>query len=157
MPKTMPRQKRGESRQDYATDRSFIDAVQARFGELSFDLAAIADNTVVPGAYFDEQRNSLSQSWHLISGVLWLNPPFSNIAPWARKCALEARQGARILFLTPASVGSDWFEKHVHRHAFVLALTSRLRFVGAKDPYPKDCMLSVYGQGINGFDTWKWR
>ena len=148
---------RGGSRQDYATPRDFLGAVEQRFGRIEFDLAASAQNTVVPGAYYDERRDALSQSWHLIGGLCFLNPPFGRIKPWARKCMLEARQGARILFLTPASVGSDWFADYIHRHAYVLALRPRLVFVGESNGFPKDLQLAVYDRGLTGFDTWKWK
>ncbi len=39
----------------------------------------------------------------------------------------------------------------------VLGLSPRLTFEGTKDPYPKDLMLSVFGYGMNGFDTWRWK
>lgn len=45
----------------------------------------------------------------------------------------------------------------MNRKAMVLGLSPRLTFKGEKDPYPKDLMLSVYGQAYSGFDTWNWR
>ncbi len=101
------------------------------------------------------------QEWHKIPGILWLNPPFDNIAPWAKKCAEESRKGAKILFLTPASVGANWFSSHVHRLSFVLGLNGRLAFDPANPTwgYPKDCILSCFGLagGVTGFDTWAWK
>lgn len=155
MPRKMPAQKRGESRQDYGTPPELKAALERRFGPLAFDLAATAENTLVPGAYFDEWRNSLVQDWARIGGTLFLNPPFAQIMPWAKKCRAEAEQGARILMLVPAAVGSVWFATHVHRHALVLALVGRITFVGETQPYPKDCMIAAYGWGV-GFDCWRW-
>lgn len=148
---------RGKSKQDYSTPPDFMQAVLGRFGPISFDLAASEDNAKHP-SFYSIADNSLVQPWHKIPGTSWLNPPFDLIAPWAEKCAAECRLGARILFLVPASVGSNWFRDHVHRHAFVLALNGRIAF----DPnnptwgYPKDCMLAGYGFGV-GFDTWTWK
>lgn len=134
-------------------------AVVARFGRPHFDLAAQYDNAKASD-WYDPENDSLKQAWHqlpyLPSGLLWLNPPFSNIAPWAAKCAEESAKGARILFLVPASVGSNWYAQHVHGKALVLFLNGRLKFVGAKDPYPKDCLLAVYGEQP-GFEVWKWK
>ena len=39
----------------------------------------------------------------------------------------------------------------------VLGLSPRLTFEGETDAYPKDLMLSVFGFGLHGFDTWRWR
>lgn len=157
----MPRQKPNRSRQDYATPWDFIEAVERRFGKLEVDLAATKANAKAPWCVTPEQ-DSLSISWaeRFADKLCWLNPPFGNIEKWAAKCAQESekfRKG-RILFLTPASVGARWFERHVHNRANVLTLLSRLTFVGEDQSYPKDLMLSVYGRGaLHGFDTWDWR
>ncbi len=157
--KKMPAQTPGKSDQDYGTPREFILAVQHRFGRISWDLAAHEGNHVCD-LWIGEQQDALSLNWAAeLKGVLWLNPPFGDIPTWARKCAMEAKRGARILFLTPASVGTNWFWSHVnpHRDALVLPLSPRLTFVGETNPYPKDLMLSAYGFGTVGFDRWKWR
>jgi DNA (cytosine-5)-methyltransferase 1 len=147
---------RHRSKQDYATPWELIRAVEDRFGPISVDLAASPANTKAT-SYFTEEDNSLIRFWHKYPGILWLNPPFSNIAPWAKKCANESAQGAKIIMLAPASVGANWFVEHVHQKAMVLALQGRITFEGATDPYPKDCILSCYGFGVVGFDVWKWR
>lgn len=162
MGKKMPKQKPGESKQDYGTPPEFIQAVEARFGMLTFDLAATSRNTVVPDTpsgicrYFSRRKNSLAQDWRMIHGLLWLNPEFERIGRWAEKCAASASSRTRIMLLTPASVGSEWFANHVHPNAITLGLRPRLIFVGERQPYPKDLMLSLFGFGARGFDTWRW-
>lgn len=146
---------RGSSRQNFATPPEFVHAVEARFGAITVDLAASADNAKAP-AWIDEERNSLLVDWHKFDGLLWLNPPFAHIKPWARKCDVESALGARIALLVPASVGSEWFNDHVHGRALVLPLRPRLTFVGADDPYPKDLMLCVFGEPA-GFEPWRWK
>jgi phage N-6-adenine-methyltransferase len=145
--------KRHQSRQDYATPWEFMDPVVKRFGEISCDLAAHAKNKKCD-RFFSPKEDSFSQHWHKIPGILWLNPPFNDITPWARKCAAESDKGAQILFLTPASIGSCWFADYVFSKALVIGLTGRISFDG-KAPYPKDCMLSCYGFGA-GFEVWDW-
>ncbi len=144
---------RGKSRTDYATPWPFFHAVQNRFGPVTYDLAAHAQNAKHEN-YFTEAQNSLIQPWSEIPGWLWLNPPFDRITPWAKKCAEEAELGAKILFLTPASVGANWFAQHVHGHALILGLNGRISFDGIA-PYPKDCILSIFG-AESGFDVWRW-
>ncbi len=158
--RTGPSMNKGKSRQTYGTPPEFIEAVRIRFGNLAHDLAASGENTVCRHHFYDEQQNSLIQPWHRLdvgSGWLWLNPPFADIESWAKKCAEEANHGARILLLTPASIGTDWFANHVHGKALVFGISPRLTFVGCDDPYPKDLMLSVYCYGAHGFDVWRWR
>lgn len=151
----MPEQKPGRSKQDYGTPREFIEAVERRFGPISFDLAASSHNKVVD-AYFDERKDSLKQTWRRIPGLLWLNPPFGDIDPWAEKCADESKHGARIAFLTPASVGANWFQDRVVPSAHVLELSPRLSFDGVH-PFPKDLVLSVFYAGLTGRSGWRWR
>ena len=162
---------RGQSRQDYETPTDFIEAVVKLFGKLEWDLAATAENKKAPqhfGPGSPWNENSLAMRWQFAdtdyrptSPLCWLNPPFADIAPWAKACAFEQFHNPRFrgLLLTPASVGSRWFEAFVFKKARVLFLGGtnyRLKFVGAKDPYPKDCMLSCFGYPP-GFEVWDWR
>lgn len=155
----MPAQRPGTSKQDYGTPPEFIAAVERRFGRLHVDLAARADNAKAP-LWITPQEDSLSVAWaqRFPGHLAWLNPEFANIDPWAEKCAKEGGvRRLRVLLLTPASVGTEWFAEHVHGRAIVLGLRPRLTFEGCEDPYPKDCILSCFGLGVSGFDLWRWK
>lgn len=160
-PRKMPEQKPWKSKQDVGTQPEFLRAVERRFGPIRWDLAAHRDNHVVPqylGPGSTHGEDSLKVSWHLLGGLLFLNPEFSDIDPWAEKCAAEGARGARVKMLVPASIGTDWFREHVHHKALWLALSPRLTFVGHKDPYPRDLILCCYGPWVApGFDCWRWR
>lgn len=157
MNKTGASLNRGGSKQDYQTPNDFIGAVERRFGDLMFDLAA-SENNRQAHLFYSIEENSLTQDWSILGGNLWLNPPFSDIEPWARKCAeTSANDNRRILFLVPASVGSEWYRNWVEPYAYVLGLNPRLTFVGCEQGYPKDCILAVYGHGLTGFRTWRWK
>lgn len=157
-----PAQKPGQSEQTVGTPPEFIDAVERRFGPITFDLAATKTNRVrqVPwyGPGSPDGENALVKPWNqLPSGLLWLNPPFEDIAPWARKCRMMGEHGARIAFLVPLSSG-NWARDHVHGHGQVEALNPRLRFIGHKSLYPKDLMLVLHGPGFTvGFNVWRWK
>lgn len=165
----MPEQKPGRSKQDYATPWEFIKAVKQRFGGLDVDLAAHADNNRCV-RFVSPEEDSLSLAWdeEFAGRRCWLNPPFENITPWAEKCAksvsdaFNAQVNLEVLFLVPASVGSEWFRLHVHRKALVYAINPRISFDG-KHPYPKDCMLALYSadhivaEVAPGFDVWRWK
>lgn len=157
--KTGPSMARGTSKQDYETPMEFIEALERRFGGISFDLAASKENAKAPD-YYTAEQDSLKQDWHkldaLNNGWLFLNPPFANIEPWAEKCAAEMKLGACILFLVPASVDSVWYWKHVAPHACVLALKQRICFDG-KNGFPKGLILAVYAYGLKGFQPWDWK
>jgi phage N-6-adenine-methyltransferase len=154
-PRTGAAMNRGGSKQDYETLDDFIDAVMKRFGPIDWGLAARVDNAKAM-RHITPEKDSLKTDWCHFAGVLWLNPPFDNITPWAKKCADSIGVARRILLLTPASIGANWFRDHVHGKALVLALNGRLTFKGTDAPYPKDCILSVFGLAP-GFDVWSWR
>jgi phage N-6-adenine-methyltransferase len=151
----MPKQAPGKSKQDYETPSELLRAVERRFGRLHVDLAARPDNAKAP-RFVTPERDSLKVDWsaEFWGSRCWLNPEFADIAPWAAKCSTS--RGLHIFLLTPASIGANWFAEHVHGKAVVLGLSPRLTFVGASDPYPKDCMLSIFGFGVAGFDVWRW-
>lgn len=156
---TEPRQKPHASKQNYATPREFIDAVERRFGPIGFDLAAELETCVAQSyRFFSKEDDALSHDWAKIydGRFCWLNPPFGDIARFAAKCALEAEKGVRILMFVPASIGSNWFRDHVLGKAMVLGVNPRMSFDGVA-MYPKDLMLCVYANGVNGFDQWRWK
>jgi phage N-6-adenine-methyltransferase len=155
----VPQQNPGRSKQDYGTPPEFIKACKDRFGDLFVDLAATSENTVC-NSWIPPEIDSLKQDWVCAYQYerCWLNPPYSNIEPWAAKCADYAKRSrGEILFLVPASIGSNWFVKHAKDCSVVIALNGRLSFVGTDGPYPKDLILCVYSRGLTGFQTWDWR
>jgi hypothetical protein len=175
---TMPRQKPGLSKQDYRTPPDFLTAVKRRLGiaEFKFDFAADATNTVAE-AYWSKEVDALRIQPHvwalMASGTNqtalglgagrfpelwgWLNPPYANIAMWARACYEMKLCGGQVAFLVPAAVGANWYLSYVHEKALVLALNGRLSFDGV-GPYPKDLILALYSPHLDpGFDVWRWR
>lgn len=163
-----------DSKQDYATPPELIRAVEHLLGPVVFDLAASASNTKhprylsAPGSNDPRSIGEDALSWHWQTpwneyrvqdgpSIMWLNPPFADIGPWAKKCAKEGKAGASIAFLTPASVGANWFRDHVVRHADVYFLNGRVSFSGGP-LYPKDCMLSHFHPRAEGrVAIWNWR
>ena len=163
---TTPRQQPGRSPQDYRTPRGFLKAVTRRLGveKFALDVAAHEANAVSlawlgPGS--EHAEDALTTPWRGRWGVdewAWLNPPFADIAPWAKKCWEESHQRARIALLVPASVGSNWFRDWVDRKAKVLFLNGRLAFIPDRPRwlYPKDCILCLYGEPP-GYEVWRWK
>lgn len=171
MPRRMPRQKPGRSRQCYKTPPEFIKAVERRFGVLDFDLAATLKNRITP-ACFTKRENALKRKWitnyqlgkHLAdrSGKwqFWLNPPYAHLSPWFKKCVDEQSRltTGSFIVLVPASVGSDWFRKYVWNVASVYFLDGRICFI-PNEPYPKDLMLCLYRNRRRKVtvNIWEWQ
>lgn len=158
----MPAQKPHASKQDYGTPADFMAAVTKKFGRMQLDLAASEHNKKAAW-YIGLPQDSLEADWRLefqaVNGCrAWLNPPYTNIGKWVEKCAGERthRDRDRIHVLVPASIGSEWFAKWVWGRAKVYAVRGRITFEGCTTPYPKDCILIVYGE-TPGFEVWDWR
>ncbi len=150
---SMPAQKPGRSKQDYQTPDDLLAAIKAKYGPLEIDLAAREDNKKAPICITPEQ-DSLKTPWP-IGPLCWLNPPFSDIGVWAAKCNLA---GSRVIMLTPASVGSEWYAKFCDRTCHTVFIRPRITFVGASDPYPKDCMLTLWNiDSRNDFELWRYK
>lgn len=174
----MPRQRPGLSEQSVGTPVEFVEAACRKLyiNWFNWDLAASAGNTKVSidadeafrfeRRYFNEADDALRQPWHRLNEYAldegqpwsWLNPPFGHIAPWARKCCEESQLGAHIAMLVPASIGANWWSDYVQGWSFVLALRSRIQFIGHDHIYPKDLALCLYTPTrFNGLDYWDWQ
>jgi len=167
---TVPQQRPHRSKQDYATPMIFINAVKSLLSidRFAFDFAADLSNHKA-SRYWMITNDALSQppaAWKRQCGSDWgwLNPPYASIGPWAKKCLEASRQGAKIAFLVPASVGSNWFRDYIHGAygVRVLFLNGRIPFIPDKPNwlYPKDCMLVLFGDEDAppySSDIWTWR
>lgn len=163
----MPDQKPGLSRQDYCTPPELLEAIKRRLhiDKFAWDLAADQTNKVADGCYTEED-DALVQSWDIVIGAWnWLNPPYADIEPWVAKAVAEAHNGAQIIMLLPASVGSNWYREWVEPYAYVSFLNGRLCFIPdwkeqgfkSKPLYPKDCMICFYTPwGFTGSEVWRW-
>ena len=164
-----------EEKQSIATPWAFIHALGHRFGTpVDFDLAAEpATSKAVPLAphftnyanHFTVEVDALAQDWERLevprgrdmvrAQLAFLNPPFANIGPWARKVA-DCRWLTRwTVMLAPASYSTDWFLEL--RGKVVLDAIPRIQFEGATHLYPKDLVLVVAGFGMVGAGYWDWR
>ncbi len=153
----MPKQKPGTSEQVVGTPKDFLVALEYRFGPLSWDLCATAENSVVPGRFFDVATDGLKQDWGAIEGNLWCNPGFGEIAKWAEKAAEEATVRSKVFLLTPASIGANWYWKFLRPNAVTYVLHPRLQFVGHEHPFPKDLAVHVLGLGATALGRWRWK
>ncbi len=159
--------------QDYTTPPELVQYFARSNGvELILDLAASTENARCPFFITKErdEANELPVDWavelmtvanhadlvHAYSGA-WLNPPFKRCAPFMERAAKAGEEGAKIITLTLASLGTDWYRKWVKPYALSLILEERVRFLGQPDDYPKELMVSFYGFGRTGLGWTKWK
>jgi phage N-6-adenine-methyltransferase len=159
-----PAQKPHRSVQTVQTPPELLTAIADEFHVVCWarDLAATEDNSVasVPSHYYGPAselgENSLASEWPA-HGDLWLNPPFSKLEPWVKKCSEQRNRVGRIFVLLPAAVGSNWFLRYVYGRAHVVLLTPRVTFTGHSAPYPKDVLLANYSSVQGGTSHWRWK
>lgn len=82
--------------------------------EFEWDACANGHNTKVPGCYFDEEQDALSQEWTRTANTFWLNPPYSNVTPWLSKARLEAERGATIVTFLKADHTTGWWKEFIY-------------------------------------------
>ena len=88
-------------------------ALDAEFN-FCLDAAAIPETALVD-KFITPEIDSLSVSWgDFISPVIrnpfvWLNPPYSNILPWIKKCQQEQKNGIGSVVLVPEDSTSEWW------------------------------------------------
>ncbi len=160
--------------QDYTTPPELVQYFARSNGvELILDLASSDENHRCPYYLTEAMDLGLAPSradWarelltnaaiinmppHLAAA--WLNPPFKRCGAFMERAKLAADQGAKIITLTLASLGTDWYRKWVKPYALSLILEERVRFLGQPDDYPKELMVSFYGFGRTGLGWTRWK
>lgn len=125
---------------DRRTPRSLFDPLNEEFG-FTLDAAASRENALCKH-YFTLEDNALSRQW---LGVVWCNPPYSNLAAWVEKAfwAIWRKEAATVVMLLPANRTEqawwqDWIEMPRRRgEVEVRFLRGRLRFDTPDHDYTK--------------------
>ena len=98
---------------DRRTPRSLFLLLDHEFGPFDLDAAASAENAQCM-AYHTRERDGLQHPWW---GVVWVNPPYSNLSAWVAKAWDEARHCQRIVMLVPANrCEQPWWQHHIEPH-----------------------------------------
>jgi phage N-6-adenine-methyltransferase len=128
---------------DRRTPRSLFDPLDEEFG-FTLDAAASAENALCDRFYTLED-DALTQRWQ---GIVWCNPPYSNLAAWVAKAwdelAYDRGVGADVVvMLLPANrTEQGWWQDYIEpfRHAGRVEtrfLKGRLRFDTPDHDYTK--------------------
>lgn len=153
----------------WSTPKPFFELVAKRYGNFSLDCAASYNNRKCERFLSGPHGNhvdcpcGLCAPWDNFPGSLnWLNPPFSNLGVWVKKCWEESEErGARIVSLILPSVGSRWFALYVWLFAAdIVFLHPRINFDGTEGTNMRDSMLVVWdkaGREKNGRRVLLWR
>jgi len=137
--------------QEWETPQKLFYELNEEF-RFSFDLAANNGNKKCT-RFFTIHDNALEQTWANIScdpftnsAWLWLNPPYSNIKDWVRKCYEENNKGAKIVMLIPARTDTQYFHNWIYKNPNVEIrfIKGRLKFSNSKNSAPFPSMIVVF-------------
>jgi phage N-6-adenine-methyltransferase len=127
---------------DWATPPDLYSRIESRYGPLTLDVCATAENTKCE-RYFSPDVDGLSQPWAPYR--CWMNPPYGRaIGRWAAKAQDESRMGALVVCLLPARTDTRWWHEHVMRSSQIVLIRGRVRFVGAASSAPFPSAVVVF-------------
>lgn len=113
---------------EWSTPQDIVSELAVEFGPFDLDPCARAETAKAP-TFYTKADNGLSQPWR---GRVWLNPPYSNPAPWLRKAIAETTAGRAsvVVALLPAATDTAWFHDLVQYRAEVRFRRGRIKFIG---------------------------
>lgn len=123
---------------DRPTPDSVFLPLDDEFG-FTLDAAASPENAKCE-KFYTADDDGISQPWE---GVVWCNPPYSEIGLWARK-AQESRATATSVLLLPASTDVAWFHDWVLPFAEIRFLRGRISFGNTQNKAPFGSMLAIF-------------
>lgn len=112
----------------WATPPSLIEDLEREFGPFDLDPCCMPVTAKAP-KFYTAQENGLAQPWH---GKVFMNPPYSNPAPWVEKALSETRSGNAhlVVALLPVATDTKWFHDFINGKAEIRFLQGRVRFFG---------------------------
>lgn len=129
---------------EWGTPQDFYDLLNF---EYHFDLDPCAsDDNHKCDKYFTIEDDGLKQDW---SGHrVFVNPPYSKLKDWVKKCAEEAEKGTFICMLIPARTDTKAFHEYIYSNelADYELLKGRLKFGDSKNSAPFPSMLVFFNR-----------
>ena len=125
---------------EWETPHCLFDELDKEF-EFDIDVCATADNRKCP-EFYTEWHNGLIMPWR--SGwTVWCNPPYSNIAPWCKRCS--EHEGTAVM-LVPARTDTRWFHDYCYKkpNVEIRFIKGRLKFSNSKNSAPFPSMIVIF-------------
>ena len=122
---------------EVSDERGTPSSIFQRYGEqCELDVAASHENHLCR-RYYTIDDDGLKSKW---AGIVWMNPPYSNIYPWAAKAYDHAHAGGTVIALLPLWPSASWFREFAI-HGGMTVLKKRVRYTGAFGAAPFDSMI----------------
>jgi phage N-6-adenine-methyltransferase len=124
----------------WETQPERFNPLHVEFG-FTLDACAIADNAKCVH-YFSPEENGLAQDWS--TEIVWMNPPYSQIAVWVRKAYEASKSGATVVCYITSRTDTAWFHDYILPYAEIRFLRGRERFVGAESSAPFPSLVAIF-------------
>lgn len=104
------------NRDAYRTPPELFSALNAEF-DFQIDVAASAENALCR-VYIAEDGDALSMCWssrcdNFAGTYAYCNPPYSDIMPWVKKAAEQAKLGIGCVMLVMADTSVGWYAEAI--------------------------------------------
>lgn len=76
----------------------------------------------------------------------FVNPPYSKIKDWVKKCYEEAQNGKIIVMLIPSRTDTRWWHDYVMKAKEIRFIKGRLKFGGSKNSAPFPSCIVIFGK-----------
>lgn len=116
----------GWTTDDWATPWPVVWRLEEEFGKFDLDPCATPASAKAP-RYFTAEDDGLLQPWE---GRVFLNPPYSEIAPWVAKAVESARAGALVVAILPVRTERDWWHDLIIPFGEVRFQRGRQHYIG---------------------------
>ena len=113
------------------TPEDVLDVVRA-VGPIVLDPCSTPDNRTKATHFYTFADDGLSQDWWEVTrgGLIFVNPPFSNLKKWVNKFAEESAKGCNIVSLLPGDTSTIWFQEIVWEKASAICYwKGRIEFI----------------------------
>lgn len=142
--------KKTGGKDDWRTPMNIIEAVEKAYGQIDIDPCAspYANHQFANSNFTGIEGciNGLLANWDSARGIVFVNPPYSQMAAWSKACVFWAQRGVAIVALVRNS-RAKWFKlMRQHCHG-VIEHPTRVKFEGGDNtPAPFDSIYFVFNQ-----------
>jgi site-specific DNA-methyltransferase (adenine-specific) len=127
---TTPSEKpEGWTSDKWATPWPIVRDLERDFGRFDLDPCAEPQTAKAP-TFYTPDDDGLSRPWF---GRVFINPPYSRIAPWCERAVLETTTNTAVslvVMLVPSATDTGWFHDLVWPYAELRFKRGRIKFLG---------------------------
>jgi len=96
--------------------------------------------------FFTQKDNGLSKNWGGYRA--FVNPPYSQIKQWVKKCWEEStKPNTIVVMLIPARTDTKYFHEYINHRSEVRFIKGRLKFGDSNNSAPFPSMVVIFRSG----------